>query len=75
MQLYIKQINGNIIIVDIEPTDLVHSIKEKIFTQEYIPIDRQRLIFCGKELPDNTVISIYNFNYNGNINLVVTNPQ
>jgi hypothetical protein len=72
MQLYIKQINGNIITVEVEPTDLVHSIKKQIFDLKQIPISQQRLIYCGKEVNDNEYIEYYQFQCEGAINLIIT---
>lgn len=74
MQLFIKQLNNSIITLDdVEPTNIIYNIKQKIYEQENIPISQQRLIFCGKELSDNQLISYYKFEYEGAINLIVVN--
>jgi len=55
MQISVKTLSDQIITLDVEPTDSVLEIKEKLFRAietEGIEVDRMRLIFASKPLDD-----------------------
>lgn len=48
--LQFQTLTGKEIEIDIEPTDKVERIKERVEEKEGIPPQQQRLIFSGKQM-------------------------
>lgn len=71
MLIKVKTLVGKEIEIDIEQTDKIERIKERIEEKEGIPPPQQRLIFSGKQMNDEKTVNDYKIQGGSVLHLVL----
>ena len=73
IRIYVKTLTGTKIPFEVEPNKTISNVKFKIWEQQHIPLDDQRLLFNGKQLEDDKTLSYYNIQNDNTLHLLSRN--
>jgi len=71
IMIKVKTLTGKEIEIDIEPSDSITRIKERVEEKEGIPPAQQRLIFAGKQMNDDKAAKDFNIEGGSVLHLVL----
>jgi len=71
MQIFVETLTGKTIVLAVQRSDTIESVKKKIQDKEGIPPDQQRLLWTVKQLEDGHTLDDYGVHYGSTIRLVL----
>ncbi|KAF3482967.1 uncharacterized protein GIQ15_02291 [Arthroderma uncinatum] len=71
---FVKNLSGNTLTLNAEPTDTISAIKTQVFDREAVSVDEQRYVFGGKHIRDEFPLSEYGIQKESTLHLVLDLP-
>lgn len=71
MQIYVKSLTGKTTTLDVESTDMIEEVKQKIRVKDGIAEADQRLIYGGQQLEDSRTLADYSVQKESVLHLVL----
>jgi len=75
IQIFVQVLTGKTITLDISPNDTIAQVKQQICNRELIPVERQGLLFAGKQLQNDRTAKDYNLVNRSTMHLVLRLPE
>jgi ubiquitin C len=69
IKIFVKTLSGKTLTIEIEPSETIDALKQKILEKEGIPVDLQILSFEGQLLTGSQTIAQSNIRFDSNVNL------